>query len=266
MIKAVLFDVGGVLHTSAPSPAKADLFAKEALKVLAENGIDLALSPGDFLAVIEKRAKEYKQYSERDCKELAPQRIWSEYFLKDFGVPEEKLISCAKRLCYLFDAGRRELEPRPGLAETVMALKDSGFSLGIISNIISADFVHERLKMYGIEGFMDCVVTSVETGIRKPDKKIFHIAAERLGVPPASCAYIGDRISRDVIGSRSAGLGLVILIRWAASEAKDAHLASPENEPDFRIDKLKEIPGLIRKANGSVSNVFPTESQGAHHA
>jgi putative hydrolase of the HAD superfamily len=262
MIKAVLFDVGGVLHTSASNPAKADFFAKEALKVLAENSIDLALSPGDFLAVIEKRAKEYKKHSELDCKELAPQRIWSEFFLKEFDVPEEKLIPCAERLCYLFDAERRELTPRPNLRETVMELRGMGLKLGIISNILSAAFVRERLALYSIADYMDCVVTSVETGIRKPDKRIFHIAAQRLGAPPASCAYIGDRISRDVIGSRSAGLGMVILIRWAPSEAKDAHLASPENEPDLRIDDLREIPGLIRKANQGASGTL----EGPHHA
>jgi putative hydrolase of the HAD superfamily len=263
MIRAVFFDVGGVLHTSASSPSKEDFFAKEALKVLDENGIRLGLSPGDFLALVEKRAGEYKNHSERDCKELSPRRIWSEFFLKDFDVPEEKLAPCAERLCYLFDAERRELEPRPGLRETVMELKGMGLKLGIISNIISADFVRERLTMYGIAGFMDCVVTSVETGIRKPDKRIFYIAAERIGVPPVSCAYIGDRISRDVIGARNAGLGMVVLIRWAASEKKDAHLALPENEPGFRIDNVKEIPGIIRRANRDASGEAPEEP---HHA
>jgi putative hydrolase of the HAD superfamily len=249
MIRAVLFDVGGVLHTSASNPDKAASFAGASLRVLAENGINLALSPGDFLAVVEKRAGEYKKHSELDCKELPPNRVWSEFFLKDFAIPGEKLKPCAEKLCYLFDAERRELRPRPDLRETVLALKDMGIKLGVISNILSAAFVHERLKLYGIADFMDCVVTSVETGVRKPDKRIFHIGAERLGLPPASCAYIGDRISRDVIGARSAGMGMVVLIRWAASEKKDAHLVSPENEPDFRIDGLKEIPGLIQKTN-----------------
>jgi HAD superfamily hydrolase (TIGR01549 family) len=252
MIQAVLFDLGGVIHTTAANPQKADFFAAESLKVLAENGIDLGLSPGDFLALVEKRAGEYKRQSEIDCKELPPHRVWGEFFLKDFDIPPEKLKPCAERLCYLFDAERKELMPRPFLKETVLELKGMGLKLGVISNIISAAFVHESLKRYSIADFMDCVVTSVETGIRKPDKRIFYTGTERLGLPPASCAYIGDRISRDLIGSRSAGMGMVILIRCAESEKKDAHLASPENEPDFRIDGLEEIPGLIRKANGGL--------------
>jgi putative hydrolase of the HAD superfamily len=249
MIQAVLFDLGGVFHTAVSNPEKADFFAGASLKVLAENGINLAVSPGDFLAMVEERAKEYKKHSEIDRKELAPQKIWAEFFLKDFGIPEERLIPCAERLCYLFDAERKELRPRPDLRETVLELKGMGLKLGVISNILSAAFVHERLAIYGIADAMDCVVTSVETGIRKPDKRIFYTGAERIGLPPASCAYIGDRISRDVIGARGAGMGVVIRIRWADSEEKDAHLGSPENEADFRIDGLKEIPGLIRSIN-----------------
>lgn len=249
MIQAVLFDLGGVLHTSVSNPQKADAFAREALRLLGENGVHIDADPGDFLSMVERRATEYKKHSEGDCKELSPQKIWSEFFLKDFGVCEEALAPCAERLCYLFDSGRRELLPRAGLRETMLSLKEMGLKLGVISNIISAGFVRERLGIYGIADFMDCVVTSVETGIRKPDKRIFFIGAERLALPPASCAYIGDRISRDVIGSRNAGLGMVILIRWAESEKKDAHLLLPENEPDFRIDNLNEIPGLIQKAN-----------------
>ncbi|MDR0389220.1 MAG: HAD family hydrolase, partial [Spirochaetaceae bacterium] len=240
MIQAVLFDLGGVLHTSAPSQEKEQSFAAEALRVLAENGMDLAASPDDFLAVLNRQAKEYKKHSELDCKELAPSRVWSEFFLKDFAVPEEKLIPCAERLCYLFDAKRKELLPRPNLRETVRELKGMGLKLGVISNILSAAFVRERLALYGVADSMDCVMTSVETGIRKPDKRIFLAGAAGLGVPASDCAYIGDRISRDVIGSRKAGFGLVMLIRWDESEKKDAHLALPENEPDFRIDDLKE--------------------------
>jgi putative hydrolase of the HAD superfamily len=109
--------------------------------------------------------------------------------------------------------------------------------------------VPDRLDQYRIASYMDCVVTSSETGIRKPAREIFLIAAERLKLAPGECAYVGDRISRDVIGSRNAGLGFVMLIRYPPSEKKDAPLAVKENEPDCRIDDLCEIPPIIEKLN-----------------
>ena len=51
---------------------------------------------------------------------------------------------------------------------------------------------------------------SSETGIRKPDPRIFAIALERMGVTAAETGYVGDTISRDVLGARNAHLGLVV--------------------------------------------------------
>jgi putative hydrolase of the HAD superfamily len=249
MIRAVLFDVGGVLHTSEDDGLQESYFAKTSLKVLKGQGIDLDISPREFIQTVDRRAKEYKKHSEADMKELSGPRIWSDFFLKDFALSPEKLAPCAETLCYLFDAHRKRLIPRPNLLSAVEKLHAQGIKLGIISNIISTTFVPERLELYRIAPYMGCVVTSSETGIRKPAREIFLIAADRLGLTPGECAYVGDRISRDVIGSRNAGMGFVILIRYPPSEKKDAALAVKENEPDCRIDDLGEIPAIIEKIN-----------------
>jgi putative hydrolase of the HAD superfamily len=245
MIRVVLFDVGGVLHTSENDPARERYFAETSLKILKDAGIDPGISPREFISLVDRRAGEYKKYSEEHQKELSGALIWSEFFLKDFSLSPEELAPCAEKLCYVFDAHRRRIIPRPRLLRTVEELHDQGMKLGIISNIISTTFVPERLERYGIAPYMDCVVTSSETGIRKPAARIFHIAADRLKTPVGECAYVGDRISRDVIGSHNAGIGFVILIRHLPSEQKDAALVCPENEPDCRIDDLAEIPAVI---------------------
>jgi putative hydrolase of the HAD superfamily len=249
VIRAVLFDVGGVLHTSEDDPAQEINFAQAALKTLRDQGIDLEISPQEFIRVVDIRAKEYKKHSESDMKELSGPRIWSEFFLRDFALSPEKLAPCAEKLCYLFDARRKRLIPRPNLLSAVENLHAQGLKLGIISNIISTTFVPERIKLYQIAPYMDCVVSSSETGIRKPAREIFLIAADRLKLAPAECAYVGDRISRDVIGSRNAGFGFVMLIRYPPSEEKDASLAVKENEPDCRIGDLGEIPAVIETLN-----------------
>jgi putative hydrolase of the HAD superfamily len=249
VIRAVLFDVGGVLHTSEDDAAQEVSFAEAALKTLKDQGIDLGIDIREFIRVVDIRAKEYKKHSESDMKELSGPRIWSEFFLKDFALPPERLAPCAEQLCYLFDARRKRLIPRPNLLSAVEKLRAQGLKLGIISNIISTTFVPERIELYKIAPYMACVVTSSETGIRKPAKEIFLIAADRLKLAPAECAYVGDRISRDVIGARNAGFGFVMLIRYPPSEKKDAPLAVKENEPDCRIDDLAEIPAVIEKLN-----------------
>jgi putative hydrolase of the HAD superfamily len=48
-------------------------------------------------------------------------------------------------------------------------------------------------------------------GVEKPDPRIFAIAAERLAVEPARCAYVGDFHAIDVVGSRAAGMESVLM-------------------------------------------------------
>ncbi|MDR1901330.1 MAG: HAD-IA family hydrolase [Treponema sp.] len=249
MIRAVLFDVGGVLHTSEADPNMESYFAEASIKTLKDQGVDLPVSPGEFIKIINIRAREYKKHSEADKRELSGPRIWSEFFLRDFDISPETLAPCAEKLCYLFDARRTRLVPRPNLPRTVEELHAQGIKLGVVSNIISTTFVPERLKLYNVASYMDCVVTSSETGIRKPAPEIFLIAADRLRLSPGECAYVGDRISRDIIGSHNAGIGLAILIRYPPSEKKDAAFVCAENEPDYRIDDLGEIPAIIENAN-----------------
>jgi putative hydrolase of the HAD superfamily len=48
------------------------------------------------------------------------------------------------------------------------------------------------------------VVNSARVGVAKPDKRIFHVAAERMGVEPAACLHIDD-LWPNVQGAREAG-------------------------------------------------------------
>src|SRR6266568_5070703 len=49
------------------------------------------------------------------------------------------------------------------------------------------------------------------TGVEKPDPQIFHLGLERAGVAAHEAVYIGDLYSIDVLGSRAAGIGAILL-------------------------------------------------------
>jgi putative hydrolase of the HAD superfamily len=51
----------------------------------------------------------------------------------------------------------------------------------------------------------DVVVISAEVGMRKPEQRIFRLAAERIGLEPAECVFIDD-IQENVDAARAAGL------------------------------------------------------------
>lgn len=249
MIRAVVFDVGGTMHVSHPDDQIRIEFSRKVLGILADAGMPIEQKPEDFYASLHRNAELYKGWSEQSGRELPSEQIWGDYYLKPYHPDKEKLAPLSERLSYLFDSERSRIEPRPQLLETVKAIHAMGLSIGVISNIISLTYVPEVLKRYGISDYMSCVVLSSETGIRKPKAGIFRIAEEKLGLAPDQLAYVGDTLSRDVIGTRVAGWRLMIQIQNPLTLFRDQKYLDSGYKPDYLISQLDEIPAIIAQEN-----------------
>lgn len=254
MIKGVVFDVGGTMHVSAKNAEKQHSYAETVIRLLAEAGFAVHETPEAFYEKLHQAAETYKAWSEQSGRELPGESIWNDYFLKPFALGGRVSASLSERLSFLHDAARQQLDPRPGLKETMRELSQMGLIIGVISNIISRDFIPGILKKYGIDGYMSCTVLSSVTGIRKPQPGIFRVAEQALHLKPEELAYVGDTISRDVIGTRNAGWRLMIQIsnpRIAFRDTKVQHLGY---RPDYRIESLTEIPAIISSENNKESS------------
>lgn len=248
MIRAVLFDLGGTLHT-ASNPAGRDVrFAGRLIERLGDYGISLNTTPEDLAKSLHVNAEDYKHASEKTLRELPPAQIWAEYYLKGFGLTREQLSPMAEELSFLYDYDRVKIMRRPHLQETMEQLKSMGLRLGIISNIISTSVVPHFLEEYGIKDYMEVMLMSSTTGIRKPSAGIFRIAEEKMGLGPDEFAYVGDTISRDIMGVRNAGWKCMIQIMNPSIAHRDAGLEGLY-APDYQITDLAEIPAIIRKEN-----------------
>ncbi|HWQ57613.1 MAG TPA: HAD family hydrolase [Clostridia bacterium] len=251
MIQAVLFDIGGTLHTVTNTPALARAFARRLIDRLAVYGIVIPTPPEEFAKMLHENAEEYKHWSEKSLRELPAPRIWNEYYLRQYGIGEEALAPIAEELSFLYDYERVCNKRRPRLAETMRELRAQNVRMGIVSNIISTSFGPHMALEYGIAEHMECIVMSSVTGCRKPGAEIFEIAMRELGVTRGETAYVGDTISRDVLGARNAGLALMIQIRNPAIAHRDAAYVKKGPEPDFLIDELYEIPAIMREYNAT---------------
>ena len=245
MIDVVLFDIGGTLHTVTNSEELRTAFAKRLRERLADYGIYLRGEDHEIGRRLHENAEEYKHFSEQILGELPQSRIWNEFYLKDYHIGEELLAPIAEELSFLYDYERVQNMRRPHIVETMEALRQMGMRLGIISNIISTSFVPHILREYGIAQYMECVVLSSEAGVRKPNPAIFEIAFQQLGVKAENVAYVGDTLSRDVLGAKNANLGLMILIDNPAIAHRDKGLQGKGIEPDVRIHDLFEIPAIL---------------------
>ena len=86
------------------------------------------------------------------------------------------------------------------------------YKLCVVSDaIVSPGRVLRRLLAHhGIEKYFDGFVFSDEIGCSKPDPRMFHAAAEQLGVDLGRMVHIGDRDHNDVKGPQALGMKAVL--------------------------------------------------------
>jgi putative hydrolase of the HAD superfamily len=102
--------------------------------------------------------------------------------------------------------------------------------MGVVSNANGT--VRAKLARVGLGGYFELVVDSHEEGIEKPDPRIFARALERMGIPAAEAAYVGDLYHVDVVGAVAAGLSAYLL------DPFDLYRSSPVP----RLRSLAELP------------------------
>ena len=93
--------------------------------------------------------------------------------------------------------------------------------------------------------FFEFRMYSYEFNFRKPDRRIFLTAAERIGFGPEEIIYVGDRIDIDIKGAMAAGMKPVL---------KNAYTNAGKKTLDgvVRIDTIAELPALIEQFENQV--------------
>jgi putative hydrolase of the HAD superfamily len=246
MGKAILFDMGGtleeVVHTEDRNPVCGNLV----MEYLARHNIHLKLSAAELMARCEGKNKEYRRQGVESHCELSPFELWSEWYLKDLGVDQEKLKVIAENLANIWERNFYSRSIRKETRPMLEQLAKRGVPMGVISNTGSLTHVIENLHEYGIHQFFKgCIYLSSLSGYRKPGKVIFIEAAADLGAAPEEAVYVGDTVSRDVRGARSAGYLATIRIQSQLTAGSDAGFNIQGEEADYVIKNLLEIPGII---------------------
>lgn len=245
MIKAVLFDLGGTLHVCSNSPERKVWFAQRLIERLADYGMHIKEDAPTLARQLDVNMEIYKHESEETLKELPSEIIWNDYYLKEQNFGRARLKPLAEELSFLNDYERTKNIRRPHLTECMQTLKEMGFRMGMISNIISRSIVPHFLAEYGLTDYMECVITSAATGIRKPSAEIFRVAERAMNLAPDELAYVGDTLSRDVRGVRNAGWKCMIQIDNPGIAHRDKGITGVK--PDYRILDLMEVPDILAR-------------------
>ncbi|WP_217208871.1 HAD family hydrolase [Streptomyces sp. AC550_RSS872] len=101
--------------------------------------------------------------------------------------------------------------PRPEVLEGLAKLRAAAWTIGIATNG-SADTQRAKLAATGIEDLVNGVAISGDVNVRKPDRRLFELAAARCGLNISDGGWmIGDNPAADVGGGHQAGLHTIWL-------------------------------------------------------
>jgi len=181
-LRAVIFDIGGVL-TSSPVTAIRDY-------VLAE-GADYSVL-GPLLAAPESA------WSRWERSEIDTVRFIEEFEAEadDAGVT----ISGRGVIGAAFGSQR----VREEMVGVVRHLKGR-VALGCITNNVVRDDGETRPGALDLHSLFEVVVESAKVGMRKPDPRIYQLACEHLRVAPPEAAFLDD-LGANLKGARALGM------------------------------------------------------------
>ena len=212
-MKAVLFDMDGVLIDSEALMAKAGILA------LRDYGIDP--SPEDFIPFVGRGedkyiggvAQKYGLTYTPEMKALA-YRYYGQYVEREAFVPED-------------------------VHRVLAAIREKGYRMAVCTSADYAKVVH-NLRAIGVaEDFFDAFVTGDNIKNLKPHPEIYLTGAKLVDVAPEECLVVEDAPS----GIRAAHAGGMKAV-GIASSFSEAYLAK-ESNPDYIIHRLGELLQIV---------------------
>ncbi|MEU1967012.1 HAD-IA family hydrolase [Micromonospora sediminicola] len=122
----------------------------------------------------------------------------------------------------------------PAVLDVLDALRASGRPLALISNATAE--TAEAWPGTALAHRFDVAVFSSDVGLAKPDPAIYRHAAERLGVAPGDCVYVGDGADGELAGAAAVGM---TVLRTTEHQDTDPGWDGPS------FASLTDLPALL---------------------
>ena len=179
-MKAVIFDMDGVLVDSQPYHFKADI------DTMAEYGVI-------------KDQKFYEAFAGTLTSDRM--RILKDLFKLD--IPVEEMVKKREDMILEIMA-REDIKPVSGIPEFLKSIKNRGLKTAVASSS-GYDLIGLILSRLGISEYFDSITSGNDVKRGKPDPDVFLLAAERIGAEPSECLVVEDS-ENGVRAAKAAGM------------------------------------------------------------
>ena len=185
-IRALIFDAGDILYFRPQRGIAFTAFLKE---------LGLAVSPDH---VGRKKEIQYQAYRGQITHDA-----YREAIVRMYGIDSPEQLTRGKQALINDDSNVAFFE---GVPETLCALKEQGFLLGIVTD--TANSISAKLSWFERGGFghvWDSIISSMDIGTRKPDPKIYWAVLQQLGLSPDQAMFVGHKAS-ELGGAHAVGM------------------------------------------------------------
>jgi len=239
-IRAVAFDVNGTLVRIRTDDGMEQIFRSIA-HFLTYQGVDLHRQQVRDLYF--EHLKEQQQASPEEHPEFDAVGIWRSILQAhqtEFtrALPAEKLEQMPLFLAEMYRGiSRCRLRLYPHVREVLDVLRER-YRLAVVTDAQSA-YARAELHKVGLLDYFDPIVVSGDHGYRKPDRRLFQLALDGMGVAAEHALYVGNDMHRDIFGAQEAGMATVMV---ESDQGADAHL---DCVPDYTITDLRDLLTIL---------------------
>ena len=136
-----------------------------------------------------------------------------------------------------WDFVRASLQPRNDALSTLDAIKSFGMKIALLSDCSTE--IPRIWNETAFAGIFDATTFSCTEFVKKPDRRIYFRTADKLGIEPNECIYVGDGGSFELTGAERVGMH-PIRIR-APYETEDTMRVEEDPWTGTTISKLSEL-------------------------
>lgn len=138
----------------------------------------------------------------------------------------------------VFEAGKNRKTPyrtdllsAPAGVEKIIKQLHARYALGLVTSRIR-ETIYEAPQMAKLKKYFKVAICAYDTDKHKPEPEPLLLCAQKLGLPPTACVYIGD-VENDVRAAKAAGMKMIVYSKNSIAGA------------DYCTASFQAIPALV---------------------
>ena len=172
---------------------------------------------------------------------LDVRQMLSQTYPSKFRGQEDLIDNCINAIRDSYRIREKHIQLIPGTVEIIRWLSKNGMRIALVTGMmISRGNMKKKLQLYGLDAFIEIIVTGRDVTRKKPAPDLIIHALKRLRLPAANSLVVGDSVV-DVKAGKAAGTWTAAVLTGGEEKSR-----LEKERPDFLIESVKDLAKIIK--------------------